>query len=249
MDEVIKKTLAGLKSRHIEGYYAADAGQARERVFDLIPSEAVVGIGDSTGLRQLGLTEALKARGTELLDGFGPWPQGRPDDEARREHDRTVRAAGACDVFLTGTNAVTQDGRLVNVDAVGNRVAGMVWGHPLSVIVVGRNKIVRGLDQAFDRIRNVIAPNHARIRAVELGAGPMNTPCAKTGKCGDCRSADRICNVTMVIEGKPFQTRLCVVIVDQDYGLGWDETWPPARIEAIIENYKKHVWLPPKKED
>ena len=124
-------------------------------------------------------------------------------------------------------------------------MAGIVWGHPLSIVVVGRNKIVKDLDEAFHRVRNIIAPNHARIRSAELGGRKMKTPCAETGECTDCRSIDRICNVFTIIEGKPFRTQLTVVIVDEDLGLSWDTSWPQSRVSSIIEEYKRFVWIPP----
>jgi len=150
-------------------------------------------------------------------------------------------------VFLAGTNAITLDGRLVNVDAAGNRVAGMFHGHPKSIVVVGRNKLVNNLDEAFNRIRNVIAPNHMWIRAVELGGDRTETPCVATGACSDCRSKDRMCNVFTIIEGKPLRTDISIVIVDEDLGLAWDESWPRERIDRIKEEYKKFVWIPPRK--
>jgi len=234
-----------LRARHINGIFAENMEEARQKVLRLIPLDTIVGIDDSTGLRQIGLPQALIDRGTMVLDAFAPRGEEVHPQEARERHSKTVLEATVCDVFLTGTNAITLDGRLVNVDAVGNRVAGMVWGHPHSIIVVGKNKIVKDIDEAFHRIRNIIAPNHARIRSVELNGKKMKTPCVKTGKCDDCRSVDRICNITMVIEGKPFFTRLSVVIVNEDLGLGWESTWPRNRINKIIKNYKKFVWVPP----
>jgi hypothetical protein len=155
-----------------------------------------------------------------------------------------LKKSALCDVFLTGTNAVTLDGRLINVDAVGNRVSGILFGHKFSIIAVGKNKIVKDLDEAFYRIRNLIAPTHARLR-VDLGGHPLKTPCIATGQCGDCRSKDRICNVFTIIEGKPLKTDINVIIIDEDLGLAWDESWPKERIIRIIEEYKKYVWLPP----
>jgi hypothetical protein len=122
------------------------------------------------------------------------------------------------------------------VDAVGNRVAGMFWGHPISIIVVGRNKIVKDLEEALTRIRMIIAPNHVRIRSVELGGRKSKTPCAVTGECSDCRATDRICNVFAIIENKPLFTDLNVVIVNEDLGLSWDPSWPKYRIIKIVEN-------------
>jgi len=245
MDAQIGEILSSLNARHIHGFFAENSGDAVQRVLSLIPFEAVVGIGDSTSMRQLGIPNALKQRGTKVLDGFelrGPAenPQG-----ADRGLDGVLKDATLCDVFLTGSNAITRDGKLVNVDAVGNRVAGMFWGHPVSIIVVGRNKIVKNMDEAIDRIRNVIAPNHSRIRSVELGGKKSKTPCAVTGECSDCRATDRICNIFTIIEGKPFFTNLNVVIVDEDLGLGWDPSWEKDRIARIVEGYKKFVWTPP----
>jgi hypothetical protein len=246
MNAQIKQILACLHSRHIKGVFAKNLKEGRQKILRLISPDAVVGIGDSTTIRQMKLPQALIERGTKVLDAFDPQREKMNPKAAREKHARIVKEATISDVFLTGTNAITHDGRLVNVDAVGNRVSGMVWGHPLSIIVVGKNKIVRDLEEAFHRVRNIIAPNHARIRSTELGGRKMKTPCIKTGKCADCRSVDRICNIFMTIEGKPFRTDLIVVVVNEDLGLSWDTSWPQSRIKRIIENYKKFVWLPPR---
>jgi hypothetical protein len=120
----------------------------------------------------------------------------------------------------------------------------MFWGHPTTIIVVGRNKIVKDLNEAFLRLRKVIAPNHIRIRAVELGGRQFETPCIVTGECNDCRVRDRLCNVFTIIEGKPIQTDITVIIIDEDLGLAWDESWSRERIAKTIENYKRFVWIP-----
>jgi hypothetical protein len=241
MDIQIEESLASLHSRHINGIFAENSEDARQKILKLIPQEAVVGIGDSTTIRQIGIPKILRERGIKILDAFEP-----KDKESHEYHQRLVKEATVCDVFLTGTNAITRDGRLVNVDAAGNRVAGMFWGHPISIIVVGRNKIVKGLEEAFDRIRYIIAPNHIRIRSVELGGREFKTPCVTTGECNDCRATDRACNIFTIIEGKPFRTTLNVIIVNEDLGLSWDPSWPQERIAQIIENYKKFVWIPMK---
>jgi hypothetical protein len=244
----IKKILSSLRSRHIHGIFGEDSEEAIQKIMNLIPHDAVVGIGDSTTTKQLGISQALRKRGTSVLDPFEPKRSQVDPDDALRWHKNMLKKATVSDVFLTGTNAITQDGKLINVDAVGNRVAGMFWGHPISIVVVGRNKIVKDMDEAFYRVRKIIAPNHVRIRSVELGGRNSKTPCAITGECSDCRAKDRICNIFSVIEGKPFFTDLNVMIVNKDLGLGWDPSWPKDRILQIIENYKKFVWVPIKKE-
>jgi hypothetical protein len=244
MDAQIKETLSSLHSRHIHGILAENSEKAIQKIMNLIPHDAVVGIGDSTTMRQLSIPKALKERGNKVLNPFEPKRSQTDPHDAFQWHKNMLKKATVSDVFLTGTNAITQDGRLVNVDAVGNRVAGMFWGHPTSIIVVGRNKIVRDMDEAFYRIRKIIAPNHVHIRSVELGGRNSKTPCAVTGECSDCRAADRICNIFTVIEGKPFFTDLNVIILNKDLGLGWDPSWPKYRIIKILENYKKFVWIP-----
>jgi len=245
MDKEIEITLRSLRFRHINGLFAESSKHAKSMILDLIPKDAVVGIGDSTTVAQIRVKEELKKRGTRVLDGFNRREIYSYIKDYVERHNKLVEESTLCDVFLAGTNAITKDGRLVNVDAAGNRVAGIFWGHPTSIVVVGKNKIVKDLDEAFYRIRNVIAPNHIRIRAVELGGWLPETPCTITGKCNDCRSRDRLCNIFTIIEGKPLGTNLTVIIVNEDLGLGWDERWPQERITKIIEDYKKFVWFAP----
>lgn len=233
----IEETLKSLKSRGFKGFYAEDREVAKNKILEMIPAEATVGIGDSTTVKQIGVIEELKKRGTTVYDGFYrgiTW----------EKHEDMIHKSALCDVFLTGANAVTLDGRLVCVDAVGNRVSGIFFGHKFSIVVVGKNKLVKDLDEAFYRIRKLIAPTHARLR-VELGGKPLKTPCVVSGQCTDCRAADRICNIFTIIESKPLRTDINVVIVDEDLGLSWDESWPKERISHIINEYKKYVWLPP----
>jgi hypothetical protein len=244
MDIEIEKALAALRSRHLNGFYSETLKEARLKILSLIPKGAVVGAGDSATIRQIGILKVLEEKGLEVLNPYKTEGTKIEPKDAHEHHKGITRKASLTDVFIAGTNALTQDGRLINVDAVGNRVSGMVWGHPVSVIVVGKNKIVRDLDEAFHRIRNIIAPNHVRIRAVELGGRKRKTPCVETGECRDCRSPDRICNVFTIIENKPFYTELNVIVVNKDLGLGWAEDWPESRIRKIRENYKKFAWLP-----
>jgi hypothetical protein len=232
MEKNITKTLRSLKSRNLNGLYARDREEAVDKILDLISEGDVVGIGDSTTLKQIGIIEALRRKGIQVYDGF-------ERGISRELHDKMVRESTLCDVFLTGTNAITLDGKLVNVDAAGNRVAGMFHGHQKSIVVVGRNKLVSDLEKAFHRIRRVIAPNHVRIRTVELSMYRIETPCVATGACSDCRSKDRMCNVFTIIEGRPMRTDISIVIVDEDLGLAWDESWPKERVYRIKEEYKK----------
>ena len=141
-------------------------------------------------------------------------------------------------MFLASTNAVTLDGKLVNIDGGGLRVTGMVFGPLLSIVVAGRNKIVRDVDEALWRIKNVIAPVHTKT----IG---WDCPGSDIGKCVEpenfCPPERRICNIIMIVESKPAvqELEMAVILVDEDLGLGWDPAWPQERKDKILSEYKK----------
>ena len=115
-------------------------------------------------------------------------------------------------MFLLSANAITEDGRIVNIDGNGNRVAASISGPKKVVYAIGRNKIVRGgIDAAIARIKEKACPPNC----VRLG---KRTPCAATGKCADCDSPDRICKVTAVFDRRPTGTPTAVYVVDADLG-------------------------------
>lgn len=238
MDPAIQRTIKALERRLIKGLAARDASEARDLVLSIIPKDASVGTGDSSSVRQIGAVAALEARGNRVFNGFDP---SKEITDVRNHFENgfwPMIEATVCDVFLTGSNALTEDGRLVNVDGNGNRVAGMVWGHPICVLVVGKNKIVRNLDEALDRVKNVICPEHIRRKGAP-------SPCTKTGKCHDCLGEAKVCAVTTIIERKPAHTDLHVVIVDEDLGLGWDRSWPEERITRIAACHEEFMSLCP----
>ena len=125
MDAVIEKTLSSLRSRHINGIFAQTHEEANQKILALIPPDATVAIGDSTAMRQVGILPALRKRGTKILNPFQPRGEEIGIEEFREHNAKIRQDATLSDVFLTGTNALTEDGRLVNLDATGNRVAGM----------------------------------------------------------------------------------------------------------------------------
>jgi len=131
----------------------------------------------------------------------------------REEIIERRRQALLVDVFLTGSNAITECGKLVNLDMIGNRVAGITFGPKNVIIVVGRNKIVKGVEEAMKRVKNFAAPLNA-IRHPGL-----KTPCVKTSYCMDCKSPDRICNTWAITEKSYPKGRIKVIIVNEDLGL------------------------------
>ena len=115
------------------------------------------------------------------------------------------------DLFITGSNAVTEAGQLVNLDMFGNRICGITFGPKNVIVIVGRNKIVPDLDEAMFRIKNYAAP----VNAMRLD---KKTPCAKTSFCSDCKSPDRICNTWTITEKSFPKGRVKVVLINQDLG-------------------------------
>jgi hypothetical protein len=131
---------------------------------------------------------------------------------SRDERFDVMRRQLTCDLFLTGTNALTLSGELVNIDATGNRVAAMFFGPRKVIVVAGRNKLVDGTTRdAIARVKNWATPPNAR----RLN---FKSPCASTGFCSDCNSPDRLCRVTTIIDRKPRFTDVRVLVVNADLG-------------------------------
>jgi hypothetical protein len=239
MEPTIKKTIASLEKRQMKGHAAANLEKARDMILGIVSSNAIVGIGDSSTVRQVGIIESLRARGNRVIDPFDKTKK-ITDLQSNFEHlFWPSLEATLGDVFLTGSHAITEDGRIVNVDAVGNRVAGMVWGHQVSIIIVGRNKIVDNLEEALDRVKNLVAPEHLRRKG-------GHSPCTVTGRCHDCSGAARACAVTTIIERQPMLTEIHVVIVNKDLGLSWDRSWPEDRINGITSLHERFMFaIPP----
>jgi L-lactate utilization protein LutC len=207
--EIIKRTLITLKNNGFDAVFVKNRQEALQSVLDNIPIGSIVGAGDSLTLKEIHIFEELKKRNFTLY-----WPF---DDAVPKENRRTIaRKALLTDVFLSGSNAVTMDGKIVNVDATGNRVAGIVFGPKKVIIVVGVNKIVENVDKAFERLRKVAAPLNAKRIREERGWELL--PCVKANQCVDCNAENRICNIITVIEKKPRALNMLIVIVDEKLG-------------------------------
>lgn len=208
----IQKLIETLGHNNIPAFYEPTGRDAFARVMSMIPEGSVVGLGDSLTLRELGVIDALTKGNYDFLN---PWAPGNTTED----NLALKRRALTSDVFVTGTNALTLDGKIVNVDGHGNRVAAMCFGPAKVILVVGINKIVPDLDAALDRIRNVAAPKNV---ARHPNFDPM-PPCAEAEVCTDCDSEWRICNKTVIIERQydndKYTPVLNVVIVGEEFGL------------------------------
>jgi L-lactate utilization protein LutB len=203
METIIQRTLEALENNGFTVEYAANIVQATEVILNMIPTAALVGVGGSITVRELGLVQALHARGNPVAQHWGDYS---PDERMKIRRQQLT-----ADVFLTSSNAITEKGQLVNVDGAGQRVAAMIFGPKKVIVVAGINKVVMDLNAAIDRINNVAAP----INAKRLN---RKTPCATTGICSDCESTERICNIMTIIEKKPLLTDFTVVLVGEALG-------------------------------
>jgi L-lactate utilization protein LutB len=198
-----------LEENHFEVHLAADSAAARAIVLeDILPKSGArsIGWGGSLTVGATGLFQALKERpGIEMIDTLDKQIPVAEQIERRR---RSLLV----DLFITGSNAVTENGQLVNLDMIGNRVAGITFGPRHVVVLIGRNKIVPSLDEAMFRVKNIAAP----ANAMRLD---KKTPCVKTSYCEDCKSPERICNTWTITEKSFPKGRVKVVLINQDLGL------------------------------
>jgi hypothetical protein len=232
------KVVEALKKRKITCIAAIDAAHARKLICDIVPDDAVVGIGDSSSVRQIKAVTALEERGNRVINGFDPCKKIHDLKSHFENGFWPMIEATVCDVYLTGSNAITEDGRIINVDGNGNRIAGMIWGHPMAILVIGKNKIVKDLEEGMDRVKNVIAPEHLKRKG-------SPSVCTKSGYCLDCIGETRACAITGIIESSPPHTKIHVILVDEDLGLSWDRSWPDERINRIINNHEEHMVMCP----
>lgn len=175
---------------------------------DVIPRFQIktVSWGDSLTLLKTGILEELQKR--EKIKFIQTFDNKVP----REETIRRMKEALTVDLFLTGSNALTEKGQLVNLDGLGNRVAPIVFGPEHVIIIAGRNKIVPDLSKAMDRIKNYTAPLNAQRHH-------LKTPCVSTGKCIDCQNTERICNAWSIIEKSNPPGRISIFLINGDFGL------------------------------
>ena len=208
--EWYNETLAGkvinsLEKNNMTGIYTKTKEEAAEKAFSLIPEGSKVTHGGSLTLEQLGIPDRLRKGDFHFIDRRKP---GASEDEIEKLRGESMLA----DVFLMSTNALTMDGKLVNIDGTGNRVALLSYGPSKVIIIAGINKIVPDQEAAMQRLKNYVAPIHARRRDRPL-------PCAKTGTCVDCRVAERFCNIVTTIENQRQKNRITVIICGEELGL------------------------------
>ena len=199
-DRLAQKVIKGLESRNMQGYYASSKEEALLLALSLIPEGSSVTMGGAMSAHEIGLVDALKSGNYNFIDR-----DAAPDRRA------AMLLAYDADFFLASVNAMTDDGILVNIDGNSNRVSAICHGPKHVIFIVGMNKVCGDLDGAMKRARNVAAP----INAQRFG---LSTPCAKTGKCMDCKSPDTICCQFLITRFSRHAGRIHVILVNDNLG-------------------------------
>ncbi len=198
-----KSIIEKIEKRNMRGYYCKTKEDCASLVLSMIKEGSTVTWGGSMSLKDCDIPEKLEKEGKYSIIDRAKYA---PEDMK----DYYIKAFTA-DYYLMGTNAITLDGELMNIDGYGNRVASLIFGPEKVIVLAGMNKVVSTIDEAYARVRNFASPpNTIRLE--------KNTPCAATGKCGDCMSPDCICNQIVVTRRSRDKERIHVILVGEDIG-------------------------------
>ncbi|MDR3048229.1 MAG: lactate utilization protein [Elusimicrobiota bacterium] len=201
---IAQKVVENLKSRKFDAYFVENAKDAVEKAISLIPKGSVVSWGGSMTLVEIGMQERIYKEGFTVID--------RDKAKDPQERAELSRKALLSDVYLTSTNAISQDGVLINTDGFGNRVAAMTFGPKSVIVIAGINKICKTLEEAYLRVKNHASPlNAARLSLTK-------TACASTGFCQDCKSDESVCSFTVQTRMSKVPGRMKVIIVGENLG-------------------------------
>ena len=202
-ERLAARMIKQLQRRHMEAFYCPTAAEAVEKVSSLIADGSSVTWGGSMTIRDMGIPDALRQRGTlNVLD--------RDLVETPEEKAEMYLRAFSADVYLSSANAISEDGVIVNIDGNGNRVAAITWGPKQVIFIIGVNKIAQTVEAALTRARSTASPiNAARFE--------IQTPCQVDGVCHNCNSADSICNYVHFLRNSP-RGKHKVILVGEDWG-------------------------------
>jgi len=201
--EKIEELKQNFRMRNIEVNYFETLENVKAYILNKIGIDCSVGIGHSVTLQKMGITNLLMERGNTVYD--------KELGKTKEESKLLKKMALNTDWYITGSNAVTIDGRIINVDHSGNRVAAISFGPEKVIVVVGENKIVETVEDGIKRVKNIACPLNAKR------AG-YNPPCVKLNKCVDCTSKDRVCNSLLITEGQSDNSRIKLCIVNEVCG-------------------------------
>lgn len=200
----INRTIEALKKNNMNGYYAKNRDEVIELIKDIVSEGSKVAVGGSETLSELGILEHLRSGRYDFLDRY-------KEGLTREEVTNIFKQSFLADAYLSSCNAITENGELYNVDGNGNRVAAMLYGPDKVIVICGINKIVKDVDEAIKRNREISAPMNAK----RLN---KKTPCTKVGYCMNCNSPERICNEYTLIKKQRSSERMHVIFLNENLG-------------------------------
>ena len=222
-EERAKTVIKNLQRKNINGQYVPSREEALTAILGMIPPGVVVARGDSITVEQTGIITELKKRNqNRIIDPLEINAEGVYVNAEWEQRRRIAREVFSADIYLVGTNAITLDGKLVNIDGWGNRVSALIFGPEKVIVVVGVNKIVKDVNEALERIHNFAAPMNAKRHYLKHHRDEFSDlPCVRTGRCVDCNHDSRICRYTVIIEGARAREkgRINVMLVGEELGI------------------------------
>ena len=198
-----QQLVKNLNARFFEAYYCDNKEEAKKKALELIPEGSVVGWGGCLSAEQIGLVEEMRHGNYRAID--------RDTASSPEERMELMRQCLLSDVFITGANAISMDGQMVNIDGMGNRVSAIVFGPKSVIVVAGMNKVEDSLEDAIRRARTVAAPmNNQRFG--------NDNPCSTTGSCGNCKNEKCICNQIVITRHCRPIGRIKFILVGEELG-------------------------------
>ncbi len=198
-----EKVIKAMETRNIHGFYCETKKEALKKALEIIPENSSIAWGGSESISEIGLLESLSKGKYTLYD--------RSAAKTLEEKNELILKAFSSDYYLMSTNAFTSDGKLVNIDGTGNRVAAMIYGPKNVIIIAGMNKLEPDEASALKRARN----KAAAINAIRLS---RETPCVKSASCHNCTSPDCICCHTVITRMSKPKGRIKVILVGEELG-------------------------------
>lgn len=197
------RVVKNLESRNMEAYFVKTKEEALKKALELIPEGSSISWGGTASAKEIGLLDAVHEGNYEVYD--------REEAQTPELKNEIAHKALDCDFFIGSTNALAENGVMVNIDGNANRVAAFAFEPKNVLLIVGMNKVVKSEEDAMSRARNEAAP----INAQRFG---LDTPCSKNGMCYDCKSPDCICCQILITRYSRAAKRIKVILVDENLG-------------------------------
>lgn len=216
MDAKIKGVIAALEKNNMQGIYVPCINSIPETVEKMLFDGALITAGGSVSVHESGVWELINKECYNFLDrnreGITP-----------EEQQEVFKSCVGADFYFCSTNAITENGELINVDGFSNRIASIAFGPKRVIMIVGCNKIVKNVEEGLLRIKKITAPKNC----VRLG---IDSPCSKLGHCvsllksdnpnitAGCSYERRICANYLISSYQRIRGRITVILCGEELG-------------------------------